>query len=238
MTLGVIGGLGPMATVHFMELITQMTDADRDQDHLDMIVYRHPSIPDRTAYILGESDEDPYPPMLYAGQKLTGAGAECLCIPCMTAHYFYDKLTEALPVPIIHGIRETAAEAAANGVIKVGLMATTGTARSGIFQTEMTKAGIDTILPDEFHQQEVMSVIYDNVKAGLPADMEKFEDAAGSLRRSGAQVLILGCTELSVVKKEEEIGPGYLDALEVLAQRSLLFCGGKLKSAYQDLITK
>ncbi len=238
MTLGVIGGLGPMATVHFMELITEMTDASRDQDHLDMIVYSHPSIPDRTAYILGESDESPLEPMLFAGQKLIGAGAGCLCIPCMTAHYFYDTLSESLSVPLIHGIRETAAEAAENGVRKVGLMATSGTVKSGIFQEEMTRAGIDTVLPDEIHQKEVMEIIYDDVKAGRPADMEKFRNVSGFLRQAGAQVIILGCTELSVVKRDEEIGPGYLDALEVLAQRSLLFCGGKLKSAYRNLITK
>ena len=117
-------------------------------------------------------------------------------------------------------------------------MATDGSIRSGLFQRELQKHGIEPIIPGEKGQKCVMSVIYDDVKAGLPAEMDKFRFASDELRAQGAQAIILGCTELSLVKRDCEIGAGYLDAMEVLAQTCVLRCGGKLKEEYQELISK
>ena len=91
MTLGIIGGLGPIATAYFMELIIQMTDAKRDQDHLSMIVYNAPEIPDRTSYILGVSSRNPVWDMIEIGRKLAGQKVACISIPCVTAHYFHEE---------------------------------------------------------------------------------------------------------------------------------------------------
>ena len=93
-TLGVIGGLGPMATAYYMELVIQMTDASCDQEHLNMIISSRPGTPDRTRYILGLSDENPAPVMIDAGRWLVAEGAEILAIPCITAHYFQKQLEE------------------------------------------------------------------------------------------------------------------------------------------------
>ena len=236
-TLGVIGGLGPIATAHFMELIIRMTEAETDQEHLDMIIYNRPSIPDRTGYILDKTRPDPLPEMIRVGNALAEQGAQLIAIPCMTAHYFHRELTGRIEVPIVHAIHETAVHLKKHGIERVGIMATDGTIRSKLFQQELVKHGITPLIPGEKGQRCVMSVIYDDIKANRPAGMDKFDCAARELRDQGAQAIILGCTELSLVKRDYPIGAGYLDAMEVLARRCVLSCGGKLKEEYQNLIT-
>lgn len=237
-TLGVIGGLGPIATAHFMELVINMTDARTDQQHLPMIVYNMPYIPDRTAYILDNSREDPLPEMLRIGQSLHRQGVSRIAIPCVTAHYFFDALEDGIPVPLINGVRETVRHLKENGIEAVGIMATDGTVKSRIFHKELIAQGLTPVEPDEKAQKAVMHLIFENVKAGKPAQMDKFFDAAQTLRRQGAQAIILGCTELSLIKRDHEIGAGFIDAMEVLAQQSVLACGKPLKQAYRCLITR
>ncbi len=237
-TLGVIGGLGPIATAHFMELVIRMTEADTDQEHLDMIIYNRPSIPDRTGYILDKTRPNPLPEMIRVGNALARQGAKLIAIPCMTAHYFHADLTRYIEAPIVHAIHETAVHLKKHGISKVGIMATDGTIRSKLFQHELQKHGMETIIPGPQGQKCVMSVIYDDIKANRPAEMDKFHFASAELREKGAQAIILGCTELSLVKRDCHIGSGYLDAMEVLAQTCVIRCGGKLKEEYQDLISK
>ena len=114
--LGVIDGLGPIATAHFMELVINMTDAQTDQEHLPVIVYNMPFIPDRTAYILDNTKENPLPMMLKIGKTLQEQGADCIAVPCVTAHYFMGDLEAGVAVPLINGVRETAAHLKENGI--------------------------------------------------------------------------------------------------------------------------
>ena len=237
-TLGVIGGLGPIATAHFMELVIRMTEAATDQEHLDMILYNRPSIPDRTGYILDPTKPNPLPEMIRVGNALARQGAKLIAIPCMTAHYFHADLTRYIEAPIVHAIHETAAHLKKHGISRVGIMATDGTIRSRLFQQELEKHGITPLIPGEEGQKCVMSVIYDDIKANRPAGMDKFELASNDLKDQGAQAIILGCTELSLVKRDYPIGAGYLDAMEVLAQTCVKRCGGQLKEEYQELISK
>lgn len=237
-TLGVIGGLGPIATAHFMELIIRMTEAATDQEHLDMIIYNCPSIPDRTSYILDQTRPNPLPEMIRVGNALARQGAKLIAIPCMTAHYFHRELTRYIEAPIVHAIHETAVHLKKHGISRAGIMATDGTIRSKLFQQELERHGIEAVIPGSEGQKCVMSVIYDDIKANKPADMDKFRLASRDLRAQGAQAIILGCTELSLVKRDYPIGAGYLDAMEVLAQTCVIRCGGKLKKEYQDLISK
>ena len=237
-TLGVIGGLGPIATAHFMELVIRMTEAATDQEHLDMILYNRPSIPDRTGYILDPTKPNPLPEMIRVGNALARQGAKLIAIPCMTAHYFHADLTRYIEAPIVHAIHETAAHLKKHGISRVGIMATDGTIRSRLFQQELEKHGITPLIPGEEGQKCVMSVIYDDIKANRPAGMDKFELASRDLKDQGAQAIILGCTELSLVKRDYPIGAGYLDAMEVLAQACVIRCGGQLKEEYQELISK
>ncbi len=236
MILGVIGGLGPMATARFMEMVIRMTDASCDQEHLEMIIHNCPQIPDRTAYILGESDRDPVPSMIAAGRNLAVQGASCIAVPCITAHYFHRELSEGIGIPIINAITETGRELIRSGAHRIGIMATDGTVRSGIFQKELEEMGLEVVLPDEAHQKYIMDVIYKNIKSGQPADLERFDAARRNLKEQGAQILILGCTELSLIDKEQLPGEGYLDAMEVLARSAVTACRGRLKSNYEDLI--
>lgn len=237
-TLGVIGGLGPIATAHFMELIIRMTEAATDQEHLDMIIYNCPSIPDRTSYILDQTRPNPLPEMIRVGNALARQGAKLIAIPCMTAHYFHRELTRYIEAPIVHAIHETAVHLKKHGISRAGIMATDGTIRSKLFQQELERHGIEAVIPGPEGQKCVMSVIYDDIKANKPADMDKFCLASRDLRAQGAQAIILGCTELSLVKRDYPIGAGYLDAMEVLAQTCVIRCGGKLKEEYQELISK
>lgn len=237
MRLGVIGGLGPMASAYYLELVIRMTDAKRDQEHPEIILLNIPSIPDRTAYILGRSQESPLEPMVELGKQLKDLGATVLATPCITAHYFHEALQQGIGLPLIHGIRCTARTLYDAGVRKVGLMATDGTVQSGIFQRQVEELGMELVLPGEEGQRGVMTLIYDQVKAGLEPDMALFAAIRDELRRKGAQAVVLGCTELSLLKKQQELGEGILDALEVLAKESVLACGKPVKAEFDQLFT-
>lgn len=237
MRLGVIGGLGPMATAYYMELMIRMTDAKRDQDHPEVIIMNVPSIPDRTAFILGKSQADPCGPMVELGRQLKGLGCSVVATPCVTAHYFHETLQEQIGLPVIHVIRRTAELLRQAGIRRVGLMATDGTVCSGIFQRQVEEQGMELVLPTEAGQKGVMTLIYDQVKAGIQPDMDLFAAIRDDLRCSGAEVIVLGCTELSLLKKAQDLGDGILDALEVLAKESVLACGKAVKPEFDRLFT-
>jgi len=233
-TLGVIGGLGPMATAYFMQLVIQMTKAENDQEHIPMIIYNCPQIPDRTKYLLGLSQEDPAPYIADCGKRLAEDGADVAAIPCITAHAMHERIQDAVEIPIIHAIKEVALYLKEKGVSKVGLEATDGTVEVGVFQKELEELGMETILPSAESQKKVMSIIYDNVKAGKKVDMHKFTDVEEELLQKGAEVIVLGCTELSMVKRDYPLKGCYLDAMEVLARAAVIECGS-LREEYENL---
>ncbi|MBQ4600056.1 MAG: amino acid racemase [Oscillospiraceae bacterium] len=235
--LGVIGGLGPIATAHFMELVIRMTDAQTDQQHLDMIIYNFPSIPDRTGYILDHSNPNPLPRMIAIGENLVAQGAQFIAIPCVTAHYFYKEIESAISVSVINGVRETAAHLKEHGIRTAGIMATDGTISARLFAQELENVGITPVIPSAKRQKDVMHLIYNNIKANRKADMERFHAVSRELHENGAQAIILGCTELSLIKRDYAIGAGFIDAMEVLAQRSVVLCGEELKEEYHCLIS-
>lgn len=236
--LGVIGGLGPVATAYFMELVTVMTDAKVDQEHLPMLVYSAPSIPDRTRHILDNTQPSPLPEMLRIGNFLAQQGVQRIAIPCVTAHYFIRELEAGIPVPLLNGVRETVMHLKEQGITRVGIMATDGTVRSGIFRRELESCGMEAVEPSAQRQADVMHLIFDNIKASAPADMEKFHAVRQELQQNGAQAIILGCTELSLIKRDYPIGAGFVDAMEVLAQQAVLQCGMPLKAEFRSLISK
>ncbi len=236
--LGVIGGLGPIATAYFMELVISMTQAQTDQEHLDMIVYSTPSTPDRTAYLLGSSGESPLPKLLCAGRGLRQAGVSYIAVPCVTAHSFLPQLEQELGIPVIDGVREAAVYLRGRGITRVGILATSGTMATGLLHRELLQQGIAPIVPEADGQQAVMQLIYGCVKAGRPVELESFHRLSRQLRDRGAQVILLGCTELSLIKRDYVLGPGYLDVMEVLAQKAVTLCGKPLKEAWQELITQ
>lgn len=224
--LGVLGGLGPMSSVYFYEMLTTHTPARRDQDHLDIILSSRASTPDRTAYILGESEEDPFATMERDAEMLVQYGATLLAIPCNTAHYFYDRLARSLPVPILNMVRLTVQRAKAGGCKRLGILATTGTVDSHTYQRMCKAEGLDCVLPSAQHQRGLMEIIYGQIKRGQPADMAAFAAIAEDLRAAGCERAVLGCTELSLIKRDQNLtDPFFLDSTEVLAKEALLACG-------------
>lgn len=235
--LGVIGGLGPMATVYFLQLLTEMMDAKKDQEHMEILLHSKPKIPDRTAYILGNSNENPVPQMIEIGNELKKSGAEVLAVPCITAHCFHRMLENSVGIPVINAIEETSKYLTEASVKKVGIMATDGTIKCRLLQSSLEDYGMEVVLPEEKEQREVMHLIYKDVKAGKPVELERFEKVREHLFGKGAEVILLGCTELSLIKRDYGIGGGFLDIMEVLAQKSVENCG-RLKTEYRHLITK
>lgn len=223
--LGVIGGVGPLSTAYFMEVVIRMTDVQTDQEHIDMVVLNHTEIPDRTDYILDSSKPNPVPLMLSDARRLEELGADIIVTPCNTAHYFYHELSSAVSVPFLNMIDETAAELSRMGTRKAGVLATNGTVHTGLFQEALEKRGIEAVLPSPDGQRNVMEIIYQNVKAGVPSDREKWNAITLEMEESGCDHVILGCTELSLLRREFSLGRYFVDALEVLAARSIEACG-------------
>jgi len=230
--------LGPAATAYFYSLVTKMTNAQREQNHLELLIYSKPSIPDRTEFILDQCKENPLYPMLEAGKTLTSQGADLIAIPCITAHYFYEQLVKEIKIPIIHVIKETVQYLKEHRIQSVGVMATNGTIGSKLIQDELERNKITIKLPSKEKQKFTMDIIYDNVKACRPLEMEKFYEVSEELKREGAEVILLACSELSIIKGMRNIGSGFLDMMEVLAMRSVLLCEGELKEEYRSLISK
>ena len=225
-----------MATVYLMELVVKMTKATKDQDHIDSIIFNIPSTPDRTSFLLDRQKESPLVPMAKAARELEGLGVSVIAIPCVTSHYFYDELSAASQVPVINMVEETALYLRQSGVSKAGILATTGTVSTGLFQRACEKQGILWEIPDEEGQKMVMELIYGDIKAGKPPRMELFDEVSHRMREKGCGCLILGCTELSLIKRDRLIGKGYLDALEVLARASVLRCDKEINGAYRSLL--
>lgn len=220
--LGILGGVGPLATACFMQLLIRKTPARSDQENMPMIVFNDPQIPDRTAHILDRTAPDPTPELVKVARWLEGAGADFLAIPCNTAHYFYDSITAAVEVPVLNIMNETSrliARRVGDGS-SVGLLATEGTVRSGVFQGYLEQLGLVCVAPDDETQARVTELIYGCVKANRPYDPQELVACAERLRDQGCRAVIVGCTELSVIYQELPKRPEWLyDSLDILAER-------------------
>ena len=225
--LGVLGGLGPMASAYFYEMITAHTKAQRDQDHIDIILSSRASTPDRTDFILGRSTESPLPAMIEDAKALEAFGARAIVIPCNTAHYFIDQVRASVSVPVPSIIRETAHFVRTCGHKKAGILATEGTIASGAYQSALEREGIEYAVPDAACQEKLTRSIYDYVKRGLRSDPALLYEVAHSLQEAGCDCMILGCTELSVAAREIPEEEMFIDSLQVLACRAITMCGSE-----------
>lgn len=235
--VGIIGGIGPMSTVYFYELVLSMTDASCDQDHVNMIILNHASIPDRTAFICGKSDASPLPCFVQDAKGLEEQGARFIVIPCNTAHYFYDEVAHSVSVPVVNIVTETVARAAKlfPGLGRLGVLATDGTLHCGTYELACKAQGIECVTPDEDCQKQVMSLIYDTVKAGKAVDRKLVDAIIDHMLGKGCECIVLGCTELSLAKKYCGITDRrVLDSLDVLARCTVERAGKKLRAEYRD----
>ena len=227
--LGSLGGMGPQATQDFYQRILDRTDANCDQEHLPTFILSDTLMPDRTAAILGGDAEGCYTRLLADARTLESCGCTAIAIPCNTSHYFADRLQKELSTPIIHMVRETAKAAVARGGKRVGLLATDGTVNTGVYQKELEALGVECVkLPSEA-QRLVMSIIYDEIKKGEKGSREKFAAIDRAVRAAGCDCAILGCTELSVYRTYHALPEFYIDAMDILAEKCITFCGYKLR---------
>ncbi len=234
--LGVLGGLGPQATVYFSDMVVRYTEASGDQEHIPMIILNDTQIPDRTAFILGTSEESPLPKMIEDAKLLEKSGCSMIVIPCNTAHFFYDEVEKNVSIPIINIIDETVRYCVEStpGIKTIGLLATEGTVQSGSYKRYTDKYNLELITPDEEDEKKLMSIIYDQVKAGKSADILEFSEIISDLKRRGADVVVLGCTELSIINREYGLtvrDREIKDSMEILAVKSIEKCG---KTVNQD----
>lgn len=198
--IGVLGGMGPLATVDFMNKVIEQTPATRDQDHVPMIVYCVPQIPGRPECIL-EGGESPLPAMLKGLSVLKHAGAECIAIPCNTAHYWYDDLCRESGLPILHIVDAAidALKSHAKTGDAVGLIATRATLQAETYQRRLAARGYHYIVNTS---EEINELVLPGICCIKEGQIERggklFERAAQNLKNQGARSIILGCTEIPV----------------------------------------
>lgn len=227
--VGVIGGMGPLATVDLYRKIVEHTLADCDQAHVRTIIDSNTNIPDRTAALLS-GGESPVRELQSSARLLERAGAQVLVMPCHTAHCFYDEVQAAVHVPVLNMIDLTVQELKRRGVTRAGLLATDGAVQSGIYQRHFEGSGIELLLPDPEGQAALMDMIYSGVKAGRSDyDTQAVRTALDRLMDAGAQTLILGCTELPPAFEMYGLDYPNLDPTLTLALAAITASGGTVK---------
>lgn len=226
-TIGILGGMGPLATADLLIKITTATSASSDREHIRVYIDSNAAIPDRTAAIL-EGGPDPVPEMADALGKLTACGADCVLIACNTAHYFLPRLQPLTQVPILDMLAITARSCATRYPgRRAAILATTGTLRTGLYARALAEAGVPWLLPDEEQQRFLMHLIYDVVKATRPMQPEEpaWRELLEALRARGADYFILACTELPIVANTIGAEGPFVDPTEELARAAVAFCG-------------
>ena len=225
--LGIIGGMGPMASALFYDMISSKTDASCDQENLDLILLSHAGMPDRTGAILSKDEvqiEAVRSKLLTDAMFLQNSGCTAIAVTCNTAHYFVNMIEGELDIPFIHLIRETAEAVASEfGAKKVAVLATDGTIETRLYQDELSKRGVIAFTPKAEVQALVMHEIYDCIKSGKPADEEIWQKIEEYVKAEGCEAAVLACTELSVVRKELSLGSFYFDPMDIMAERCLDF---------------
>ncbi|GMQ89676.1 MAG: amino acid racemase [Gammaproteobacteria bacterium] len=220
--LGVLGGMGPLATADFMRKLVAATPAEHDADHIPAVVYSVPQIPDRVTPILHGRGESPVPAMIAGIRTLETAGAECIAIPCVTAHHWYDELAHAAQVPILHIAQATCAtlkQRRTSGT--VGLLATDATLRSGFFRTQLEASGYEVLVPPQQDMAQLLLPAISNVKRNeLRRALDLLTEVIDHLLTRGVDAVVLGCSELPVAleQAQTEMAARCVDTLAALAR--------------------
>ncbi len=230
-TIGILGGMGPLATADLFRKIITLTDAESDNEHIEIIVENNTKIPDRTDYIINNG-EDPTKYMIKSAIRLEMMGVDVIVMPCNTAHYFYDEIVKYIDIPFMHMIVETAKQTKKlyPHIKKIGLLATKGTCKSGIYDKVFDEYNLELVKPRDEYQNYVTEIIY-NIKRGkTDIDLKNFQSVLHELKKQGAEVFILGCTELPVVFQMFNIDEKCINPTKILACSAIEFVGKNIKS--------
>ncbi|THF65182.1 cysteate racemase [Pseudothauera rhizosphaerae] len=219
--VGVLGGMGPLATVDLLAKIIEETPATFDQDHVPVVAHNVAQIPDRQRFVAG-TGPSPLPAMLAGIARLDAIGAGCIAIPCNTAHIWFDELAAGSRAPLIH-IADAAAEDLHDGapVTRVGLLATQGTLRAAFYQNRFAARGILALTNSDEEFDTLFTPGCYAVKAGdLPRAARLLGEAAAHLAERGAERLVLACTEVppALARLDATTLPPQVDATRALAR--------------------
>lgn len=229
--IGILGGMGPAATVELFSRIVNNTNATKDEDHVKLVIINDPSIPDRTEYILGNG-QNPVPKLKENLNLLINSKVDAVIIPCMTAHAFITELQEESSIPIINGIKlvEEYLNSLDIAINRVGLLATTGSVKSKAYNNYLSR---EIITPSDENQNKLMDIIYGEkgIKAGFinTQILNELLEIIYSLKEKGAQAFIAGCTELGLVLNNENTDELIIDPVDLLALKAIEL-GTKRKS--------
>ena len=230
----IIGGMGTMATESYIHQLNLRTKAHKDQDYYNYTLVNHATVPDRTAYILDNTKQNPLPDLIEDFKQYATLGPAFFTLPCNTAHYFYDELAKVVDVPILHMPKETVAEIKKRypKAKKVGLVATQGTIRDQIYDKEILAAGYDLAKPSPAVQKMTDELIYDDIKEQDVVDGKLFHGlVAQMIKETGCDVVILGCTELSLAQEREPITDlPLVDSQSTLVDRTIEWADKTQKS--------
>ncbi len=227
-TLGILGGMGPLATIDLYEKIVRHTDAHKDKDHIHVLIDSYPDIPDRTAFITGDG-ENPLPFLIEAAQKIEAMGAEFLVMPCNTAHYFYEEIARFVEIPFLHMIDEVGVyiQNKKPKIKKVGILATEGTYKGQIYEKRFAAFDLEILTPNEADRKIISELIY-NIKEGHASlDKAGITRALAHMDEAGAEVVVLGCTELPIAFRRLNINNGIIDPTLVLAMAAVEYAGAR-----------
>ncbi len=224
--LGVLGGMGPLASAEFMRRLTLLTPADRDQDHIPAVLWSDPRVPDRTAARLA-GGEDPLPALLRGIRGLETAGCGAIAIPCNTAHGWFDAMQGATPLPILHIVDAAAADLARLGVPegRIGVMGTAGTLAMRLYQDRLSGRGYACLVPEPEEMATLVTPAIAEVKANRVAEAyAPLAEAAGRLASRGAQAVVLGCTEIPLgIAAGPALPFPVCDTIDALARAAILW---------------
>lgn len=196
--LGVLGGMGPLATADFLRKLVKKTPVGIDQDHIPVLLYGDCTTPDRTASIVGEG-ASPLPQLLDGIRYLNKNGAKVICIPCNSAHSWFNEMQAASDVPLLHIVRASAGQVMKKNpnAKVVGVLSTFGTHRMGMYRETLKEMGYDVVTPTDHEFETLVSPAIAMNKANQWAEAEAaYEQATQSLVDRGAEIIVLGCTEI------------------------------------------
>lgn len=232
--LGVLGGMGPFATSVFFERVIKHTEANKDQEHIDIVILNHATLPDRTESIKN-NEKRPFLQSVEQDMKLfEHAGVTNIAIPCNTSHYFYNDIQKMTDIPIIHMIKSTVEHVYKRIGLKgkVAVLATDGTVESGVYQNEIVKKGLELHQLDDITQSKIMDIIY-KVKGNHVFKTEELDEIIHHLvKEHDCAVILLACTELSTIDIKVANKQYCIDALDVLVQESIIKSNKELKNGW------
>lgn len=231
-TLGIIGGMGPLATVKLFEKIVLKTKAACDQEHVHILIDNNTNIADRTSFILDETKEDPRFELINSAKKLQSIGADFLIMPCNTAHNFYKDIIKEIDIPLLSMI-EVSLEFIKQkhpNIKKIGLLSTRGTIKAKVYDNVFQASDIEIIKPSKENQRYITDLIY-NMKQDIPQNsLEGVYSAMEEMKEKGVEIFIAGCTEISVALDLYNLKGEFLDPMDILVESAIKFSGREIKA--------